>query len=131
MKQRMHNKHYTLSSGLVELFDSLPTTRSASMRAAVSEAFKDDQVLVTALVKRLISPRDQTPTTKVSVSWDEESEEKLNKLAERANLPVEHVLRLSMEAYISRRKASQSHKESQDETAGGVLHDGEGSAHPR
>lgn len=125
MKHRKHLKHYTLSSSLVAEFEALPTTRSASMRAAVTEAANDDQVLASALVQRLVSPKDDSGVARIAVSWDDDSEEKLNKLADRASLPIEHVLRLAMEAYISRRKGRHSHKESDNATAGGLLHDGE------
>lgn len=99
-------KDYVLPADLLETFDSLVTNRSSSLEKAVNLAYKDCGRLVRALEKRLSSDKNEekdTQTRRVGVTLPPRTIEQLNELEERTKLPVEHVMRLAMEAYADDR----------------------------
>lgn len=94
-------KTYTLPDDLVQAYDLLPMTRTASIRFAIVEAHRDVTALGRVLVRRLVSSKvSQSDSKRVTVRLDDPDVKKLNEMAERSCLPIEHVLRLVMEAYI-------------------------------
>jgi hypothetical protein len=77
------------------------------VRAAVAKASDND--IVITLANRLANPRPKSRAASVTVAIDDSTVNKLNDMAERSELPIEHVLRLIMERYI---QTSLSYKES-------------------
>lgn len=95
---------YNVTDHLLEAYERLPISRSSAMTMAVSEAFKNPQLLERALGRRIKSPESDLltarKTTRVSVTFSPETVDQLNHLALVTQLPIEHALRLAMEAYI-------------------------------
>lgn len=95
---------YNVTEHLVQAYDSLPISRSAAMTMAVAEAYKKPELLEKALGRRIKKPESDLlgarKTTRVGVSFSPAIVEQLGHLALVTQLPIEHALRLAMEAYI-------------------------------
>jgi len=91
-------RRYSLTDDLVAA--TATTNRSASVSAAIDKARVDPTILTRALIKRLTDNTEREPVA-VTVSISVETIDKLSELAKMTRLPVEHVLRLALEAHLS------------------------------
>jgi len=97
-------KQYRLPKALLDDFERLPMNRSAAMSKAVLLADKDPSRLEAAAMRRaqhLLKPQSDSTSVKVSVTVDPKVVEALERLRILTRLPIEHVLKLAMEAYIT------------------------------
>jgi len=100
-------KRYALTSDLLEALDDLGHNRSLLLRQVLATSSPSDLLL--GLRTRLSEAPKKVYSASVTVKLDEKGIAKLEELADLAQLPVEHALRLLIQAYICR---ATSHKES-------------------
>jgi hypothetical protein len=94
---------YRIPPHILEVYSHLPINRSAAISLAVIDANRDPLAIADGLAERIRQKRDtsQDPE-KVSVTLDVNVIDMLDKVSERAGLPIETTLALAMEAYAHR-----------------------------
>lgn len=114
----------------VDTLNDLDSVSALSRSAKFERAsfLVSDGDMISAFAERLASKRPLSLSGRVTLSLDDSTIDRFNEAAERSHLPVEHVIRLALERYISVTggKVSGSKKESQHATSAGVLTTGVG-----
>jgi hypothetical protein len=87
---------------MVRMLDPLPINRSAAIAIAINNAHENPSLLARALEARLKSPVvfDEEEPQRIVSTLDPVIVTRLNDLEQKAQIPIEHVLRLAVEAFV-------------------------------
>lgn len=104
MKKKV-GKVYSVPTGLLKRFKTLPINTSAAISLAIQYAHDDDSKLVKALHRRLgltdtPANEEEQALSRVNSTFNPEIVDMLTSLSRRSDLPIEHALRLAMEAFV-------------------------------
>ena len=90
---------------------------SETISRAITEAGRNPELLVAAFRERLTQPQENN-SIRLCFTHEVEVKSYMERLSRMTKLPIEQVVRLSIEAYI---RSLNQPKESTDETTGGLL----------
>lgn len=95
---------YLLPDPMLDVIEHQPLSRSDYLRKAIKHLSDEPTRLLKAIESRMASePSDTIPRTRsVTVSFDEDTIQRLAALNSRTGLGTENVLRLAVEAYMVR-----------------------------
>lgn len=95
------NRTLTLSKAQVDALD--PNNRSRHLSEVVLKTILDPNRLVNALSTRLsaMAPQSHAYTIKTSVTLPDRVSQGLDELVTRSGLPIEHIVRLCIEAEVA------------------------------
>ena len=96
MKRR---REVTVPPSFVKLYEKLPTSRSAAICQGIANATREPDLLAHAFRLRLHKEPEEA-TLRIAFTIEPSLEKKLEEMAHWTDLPIEQVVRLSMEAFI-------------------------------
>ena len=89
----------TVPPGFVKLYEKVPTSRSAAICQGITNATREPELLAHAFRLRLHKEPEEA-TLRIAFTIEPSLEKKLEEMARWTDLPIEQVVRLSMEAFI-------------------------------
>ena len=96
MKKR---RSVTVPPGLVKLYEKVPKSRSGAICQGITNATREPELLAHAFRLRLHKEPEEA-TLRIVFTIEPSLERKLEEMARWTDLPIEQVVRLSMEAFI-------------------------------